>query len=886
MIAKEVKRYFSPLTFFLVIIALSQSLIGGITGKISGTVRHATTGDPLPGANVILVGTDLGAAADAAGDYYIINVSPGSYSVRVSVIGFAAETKTNVRVNVDRTTVVDFNLQTSIIEGQEVTVVAERPVIRQDLTASMTEISADEIELSPAEDLQDQIRQQRGVLLGINNAGEAGYRFGNVPGDELHLRGGRENETLFAVDGMVVNDPLWGGSDYVQNTSASSVTEMSTLAGTFNAEYGNAMSGVINVVTREGTDVISGHFSGYTDQVGYKDYDEGTSQGELSISGPVPLTGKNMTFFINAQKRATDGYLYGESYPNWIDSRGEDVDSIGLPNGTPEKVSMDKNELLNGLVKLAWRVTPKFKVSASTAYSDLREAFYGHWLKYNPVGNPFHHSVDRMTNFNVTQSFGASTFYNLGISQQHKTRFLGVYDDWEDYAVIREDFDPTGNWMVAGEDWTWHHDKSDVLNARFALTSQVTKIHLIKTGVTYRSLDLHRDDVNPNEEGMYYTNFDYQPTEIGAFIQDKLEFSEIGMILNMGVRYDSWNPDSKYWVDINKLSDMGPDNLVPTDTKSRISPRFGVSYPISDVAAFHFAYGHFYQLSPYTLLYQGHRQLTNTNDYYYDNPAYADNPNYQKGALYYPMTEQNEFRLANTNMEPEKTVSYEAGSQIKVTNDVSIDITAFYREMSDLVGERFVAEAVSGAGLNYSDNYDYGNAKGIELALEKRFSNYFSLRANYTYTKSLITSSTPWAQIQATNQTYRTFNSNYDRPHTFSFDLLVGDLGNWTVGMYGNYQSGLPYSITVEPNTERMPWLGTLDLRASKEFQIAGINESVFIRVLNVLDQKNIYSVYANSGQPDLPLGIERNAYNLNVYDDPSNYGPGRQVRVGLSVDF
>ena len=141
---------------------------------------------------------------------------------------------------------------------------------------------------------------------------------------------------------MVVNDPLWGGSEYIQNTSASSVSEVSILAGTFNAEYGNAMSGVINVVTREGSEKFSGHFSSYSDPIGVEDLDQGTAQGEISLSGPVPLMGKNMTFFINTQRRVTDGYLYGYVHPTWIDSRGEDVDTSYIPSGDGEKVSLDR----------------------------------------------------------------------------------------------------------------------------------------------------------------------------------------------------------------------------------------------------------------------------------------------------------------------------------------------------------------------------------------------------------------------------------------------------------------------------------------------------------------------------------------------------------------
>lgn len=205
MLWGEVMLLYSLLTLFM----FHYNGLAGTTGKIAGTVKDANTQESLIGVNIVIEGTTMGAATDTDGDYYIINVPPGTYSLKAIMMGYTTETKTEVRVNADRTSRVDFNMKATAIPGEEVTVIAERPVIRTDLTASITEVAGREIELGPAENLQDQIRQQRGILLGLTQLGRAVYRFSNTPGDELHLRGGRENETLFMIDGMRVNDPLW-----------------------------------------------------------------------------------------------------------------------------------------------------------------------------------------------------------------------------------------------------------------------------------------------------------------------------------------------------------------------------------------------------------------------------------------------------------------------------------------------------------------------------------------------------------------------------------------------------------------------------------------------------------------------------------------------------
>ncbi|MCC6396632.1 MAG: TonB-dependent receptor, partial [Bacteroidetes bacterium] len=483
-------------------------------------------------------------------------------------------------------------------------------------------------------------------------------------------------------------------------------------------------------------------------------------------------------------------------------------------------------------------------------------------------------SREKLFALTLTHAWNASTYYDVSFGYQDHTRFLGVYDSWEEYARTPEEYDPSGSFFVIGENWQWHNEKSKVVSGRASVVSQVDKANLVKLGASYRRLTVAFESKNPNEVGSYYMHYEHRPSELSVFLQDKLEFSDIGLILNFGVRYDHWNTDAPYWTDLNRLFEM---HTAMAEGKGKLSPRLGVSYPISDIAAFHFAYGHFYQMPGYYLLYQGQRYLAPADKNWDKYPAY-------QGQLYQPFTEDNAFVLANANMRPEKSVAYEAGVQIKLAEDVSVDVTTYYREMTDLIGERFIPEANSGNGMRVADNYDYGNAKGIELTLNKRFSNYFSLRANYTFSKAQVTSSTPWAQLQISNPTYRTFTASWDRPHTFNFDLYVGLPGSWDVSLSGNFQSGMPYTIKTEPNTERAPFISTVDMRLSKTFEVFGIKPVLYVNVLNLLDRRNIYGVYPSSGQADLPLGIPRTPHNLDVYDLPNNYSPGRQIYIGAQV--
>ncbi|MBD3274930.1 MAG: TonB-dependent receptor plug domain-containing protein, partial [Candidatus Marinimicrobia bacterium] len=241
-------KLFAALCFVLFIgagISFSQT-----TGKIAGSVTDAETGEPLPGVNVFIQGTDLGAATDADGDYFIIQVPPGTYTVVARFIGYAEQRKTGAQVNIDRTLELDFSLQPSAIAGEEVTVTAERNVVRKDVSHSVSEISEQEATGTAAvSNLQDLVLLQPGVEMGGGYMSDdsRAYREG------ISIRGGQVEETDFRIDGLSVKDARAGIQS--NKVSLTSVQEIQVIRGGFNAEYGDIRSGLVNVVTK---DAISG----------------------------------------------------------------------------------------------------------------------------------------------------------------------------------------------------------------------------------------------------------------------------------------------------------------------------------------------------------------------------------------------------------------------------------------------------------------------------------------------------------------------------------------------------------------------------------------------------------------------------------------------------
>jgi hypothetical protein len=240
------KKYLLPLLF------LPAFIYAGTTGKLSGTIKDAQSGEPLIGANVILEGTDYGAATNAKGEYVLLNISPGKYNVKVSFIGYETILFKDVIIIVDQTTQLPVELNPQTIQVGEVVVTAKNPLIQKDITSSISVIGRDEIDALPVSSFTELLSLQAGVVT--------------TGGDNLHIRGGRSNEVAYLIDGMYVTDPLLGGLATQINNDA--IQEMSLLSGTFNAEYGNALSGIVNIVTRDGSDKFALKLEGRTSEFG------------------------------------------------------------------------------------------------------------------------------------------------------------------------------------------------------------------------------------------------------------------------------------------------------------------------------------------------------------------------------------------------------------------------------------------------------------------------------------------------------------------------------------------------------------------------------------------------------------------------------------------
>ena len=222
----------------LVFVGMVFAQSGRVTGKIEGVVTDEETGDPLIGVNVVLVNTLLGTTTDPDGYYLILNIPAGTYEVEYSYLGYTTKRLTDVVVSPDQSARMNVKLQVEAIQGEVVEVVAEKPIIQRDQTGNVIELGAEQIKRKPVTTFVGIIQNQAGAIQ--TEGGSGG----------LHIRGGRAGELVYYIDGVNTNDPTYQTRGTTVDLNA--IEQMKIITGGFNAEYGEAMSGVVQIVTKSG----------------------------------------------------------------------------------------------------------------------------------------------------------------------------------------------------------------------------------------------------------------------------------------------------------------------------------------------------------------------------------------------------------------------------------------------------------------------------------------------------------------------------------------------------------------------------------------------------------------------------------------------------------
>lgn len=746
----------------LLVFAAIQCTFAATTGKVTGVVRDAVMGDPLPGANIVIQGMKRGATTDGEGHYLILAVEPGIYVLEASMVGYGKGVRSEVRVIADYTTTVDFVLKEGALELSEMVVVAERPPVEPDKTTSKYVVTAMDIEAVPmVRSVTDLVALQPGMALDGAD---------RIRGSES---GGVGTVVGYYVDGIEVSR---GG---FSNVNTSAIQEVSVLTGGMNAEFGNALAGVVTLVTKDGSREFAGkgeyqftpkgkrHWSSnlyenpvHKDRMKWNDPDwvneKDPVTGELihvqsdytenmghrvegNVSGPIT---SNMSFFLSS--------TYSKS-------------ASRLPSAAPTSPFNTRN-----VGNLTFRPSENLKVKVG-GILDRNDQFYTYSADWEgsikgmgPSNNgrniflPEDWSAsgkrkitESLAYLNVTHSLGAKTYYDL------RVYMVGArgkpYDVPDATEPIRTD---ASGWFYLPRKILAYEDYSDKrIGFKFDYASQITRSHLVQTGIELMQHDYwftrYFEGSAPGTRVLSFAGKDYElgkgvrPWELRAYVQDKLEYG--GLIVNAGLRWDYFNYGrpwrqaagieispmyTKFTYRQNELDHMESGN----PTIASLSPRVGISHPITAKLAAHYFIGRFYTKPD---LYEMFQMSYATRD-----PDRDVNGNGQidDTEKWNALDALSSFGLggsrhATEGVHPEKTTNVEMGVDWNFVADYTASATAFYRMDEGLYGTNDIiywhGPKLTTSQIGVLRNSYWSSSRGLEVSLNKTFSNNFSFRVGY-----------------------------------------------------------------------------------------------------------------------------------------------------------
>ena len=912
-------------TLWLLMLACGPVLSAFGQGKIAGRVTDQGNGEALIGVNILIDGTQQGTVTDVNGNYVILNVRPGTYTLVFSYIGFQTQRLTDVRVSTGQTTRADLRMREQVIEGQEIVVQAERPLVQKDLTASKKTVVAEEIDALPVESLFGVLATQAGVTQGADGA--------------LHIRGGRSNEISYLVDGLSVANPF-STNGIATQVATDAIEEMTVISGAFNAEYGKAMSGIVNLVTKEGSDNYDGSVSFYGgDYFTSNDDSFFTPSGvdlntytlEGSLSGPVPVFRK-LRFFVSGRHDESDGHLFGvrqhlpsdsanfNTSPWYYEMQGEPwwayaEGPVTLPDGSTvegggqplpgELVPMNPSQRTNILTKLSLRPARGTKLEYSLLVDNSERKPFVFSYRFNPDGAATERRRNRNHSLHWTHTFSDRAFYTLRLSYAVSSFKDFVYEDPQDPRYVK-DFGglgtgnvvgfPGNNFLFSGNQKSHIYEDSRSLRAKFDFTRQFGIIHEAKAGFEIQHHSLDRQNFVVLFDGNRYREPTVEPVdnpshdryenqrvvEMSVYAQDKLEFDNF--IINAGLRFERIDPNGQYIPDLfdpkAELEEATPKNL--------LLPRLGVSFPITDRGIIHFSYGHFAQMPTLRNLYI--------------------NPEFE-----FPVGQAPTF--GNANMRPERTVQYEIGLQQQLGDLFAFDVTGYFKDIRDYRAlQQIRFSTIAGEDLyNIYLNKAYANVKGITVAVTKRRAPSGLLSATVDYTFQVAEGSDDDAnrfffnRLSGRETELEVVPLPFDQRHVLSSTITLSKPGNFGVSFIGQFATGYPYSplifdqnIDLPTRSGRKPSQIKLDVHLFKEFNANQLRFRAFAKVFNLLDRLNERFVFNDTGRATYSLSAERNLHatwepnydlpgihTLDEYDTrPHWYSAPRQIRLGLTMGF
>lgn len=851
------------------------------TGAVSGVVTDSH-GDPVVGAAVMVTGTAFGAMTNSRGEYYIPQLSAGEYSMTARMVGMASVTINGVTVVSDQTSKIDIEMHEEAVSATVITVTGQRNLILESVPSTIHVVDRSEIETMPVFGIVDVLQRQAGV---------------STQGGEIHVRGGRSGEVAFLLEGASVRSPVTNA--YMASVPLSAIGEASTITGGFGAEYGNALSGVVKMVVREGGSRYQGEVrlgAGALTAFGYENeernymspsendsYRSDCLDGEVSLGGPEPLTTHvlpalgiripgDMRFFA-AVERSRSGFDLKDSRGNW--------DNNWQHN-------------LSGCLNLTYRPNTPTSLSCLGRYS-YRQSGWDEWswsrfdqpayidgvpyLGGNPdFALPIRFDETWGITAKLTRLLGESSLLELMADRSEFCQWHRVRDEgggyvgegltpaaWFGEYLPGRAADSLGFYHQGVHSSVWLDSRSSVWSGSASVTSQLGPVLKLKAGLEGSRYDIYDFGVFADSPGETWVNiWKAQPYSGAAYAQTTADFSG-GMVLNAGLRMDAFNPNTE-------IVTPGESGSSQVPMKVQISPRFGMTHPISERDVFFATYGRYFQMPNMNQMFSG-TSYNLSGDY---------------------------SIVGNPDLDAVRTISYEAGVRHRVDNLSTLSLAAFYKQITGLVQ----TNPASGEGMEhffvYENDDSYATVQGAEISLMRLPGEFWSGSLSYTYSVAEGRFSSATEQYQYTSEGYGTvpLDDNYldwDQRHRaqahVSLSLDRGEGPEWAgvrplegsaMSLSFACGSGYPFSPASGDsipsiNTMRYPWTIQTDMTVSRRFWTGPAELEAKLTVFNLFDRSNVVRIF----DPSLYMATGDPGGNMS---NPSAYSTARHFFLSLGV--
>lgn len=812
------------LSFVIAVFAVPVLLLAQSSGKIAGKVTDKATGEGLPLANVILEGTGLGAATDENGNYTILNVPPGTYTIKARYLGYTDATTQGINVNSGLTRTVNLALNSDALQIGEVVVTAERPLINPNVTNTTAIKTADDIQNLPVRGVNNIVALQGGVV--------------NV-GGTLYIRGGRADETQFNIEGVNVTGAMTGGSRLSLIDNA--VEEIQVQTGGQGAEFGGANGGVVSSSMRAGGSNLKFGLEYITDGFGVdaensafgllNGFTRGYNEFVVSASGPIPgISG--LTFF------AAGRYQSREAAGSFRDGvKVSDIPvKLSIFNNTPGTTGVNAYQTIDTLISVNY---PKYLLDSERSQIDLNGSINFNLspfaVKYSAlftlvqadngsgVVNVFNrgntgesfsqtqlhslkltHTIDPTFFYTVTGSWFNDYQVNYDKKFKHSVASYGDPDKNPQYVYNtggNQIFSKYGSFNYADFGWnypgtvtaTYLKYNQHTFSFKGDFVKQFGRVHELKGGFDFTTSVIRNIGYNPatlkqrliTNSGLSETaqrikiardisanayGYDIYGDEVDDELVGPKKPTTFGLHVTDKMEYQDLvlSLGLRYDYISTKAWSITRVNGLPAFTES--NDGYGYVNPANIKEQEAFSY-----LQPRVGL---SLPVTDKTTFHANYGKYVQSTRLRDVYLGWAFTSR--ILLAGGNafsdpvgfdIEPTRTTSYELGFKQQITDNAAFNVTAFYNNKEGQIQLRTVSALRAGQPSSFYayQNGDFATSQGVQLGLILRRTNRVQANVNYTYSDARGTGSTSSGQFRSVWLTgTQPFLPNYQNPLSFN----------------------------------------------------------------------------------------------------------------------